>query len=493
MAGMGAVARAQYVAPPDQTYAPPQTYASPNQAYAPPNQAYGPLNGPYAPQNQPYEQASPQQYAQPLAPQQLDDLVAPVALYPDPLLGQVLVAATYPVELMEAEQWLQANSNLQGQPLIDAAQQQSWDASVQALVAMPDVLARLTQDIRWTTDLGNAFLAQQADVMSAVQRMRMRAQGRGYLRSSPQQTVTTQNQGGQAAVQIEPAIPQLMYVPVYNPYSVWGPPAGGFYPPLSYAGPGFGLGSVIDLALCFGRLANWGFGAWGWGLNWLAHTLFLNGPFFNHFGFHNGLGSGGGFEGRSVWIHDPVHRLGLAYPNRELSYRFGGASRAARMVEGRSGNWGRGGGNFGSRDSFRGTPSEAGVRSPQGFRNSRAFEGSSSFQRFQGRQSYSGSPQRYAFQSQGHSYQAQQFRAPQQRFESAQRFQSAPRMSARSFSGGGGGHVGSSLRSSGSGGRSHSFSGSGGHSHGGGFHFSGHGGGGHGGGGHHGGGHHGRK
>jgi hypothetical protein len=109
----------------------------------------------------------------------LDNLVAPVALYPDPLLGQVLAASTYPVEVMEAQQWLQKNGNLTGAQLMDAAKQQNWDPSIQALVAFPDALNLLSNDIRWTTDLGDAFLAQQSDVMSAVQGMRARAQANG--------------------------------------------------------------------------------------------------------------------------------------------------------------------------------------------------------------------------------------------------------------------------------------------------------------------------
>ncbi len=115
--------------------------------------------------------------APPLDPQQLQDLVAPIALYPDNLLSQILAASTYPIEIVEAQQWLQQNRNLKGQALMDAAKQQNWDPSVQALVAFPDVLTRLNQDIRWTTDLGNAFLAQQPDVMHAVQQLR--AQGAG--------------------------------------------------------------------------------------------------------------------------------------------------------------------------------------------------------------------------------------------------------------------------------------------------------------------------
>ncbi len=173
-----------------------------------------------------------------MPPQQLDDLVAPIALYPDPLLGQVLAASTYPLELVEAGQWMQQNGNLHGQDLINAARQQNWDPSVQALVAFPDVLAMLNRDVRWTTDLGNAFLAQQQDVMGAVQRMRVRAQANGRLKSNQQEIVTNQAQN----VVIEPANPNYVYVPEYNPDYVWGPPAGGYYPPLLYPPVTLGFG-----------------------------------------------------------------------------------------------------------------------------------------------------------------------------------------------------------------------------------------------------------
>jgi len=149
----------------------------------------------------------------PLNLQQLDDLVAPIALYPDNLLSQILAASTYPIEVVEAQQWLQQNRNLKGQQLLDAAKQQNWDPSVQALVVFPDVLTRLNQDIRWTTDLGNAFLAQQADVMHAVQDMRAKAQANGKLQTTPQETVTTQTQNGQSAIVIQPPDPEVVYVP----------------------------------------------------------------------------------------------------------------------------------------------------------------------------------------------------------------------------------------------------------------------------------------
>src|SRR5580693_6378556 len=120
-----------------------------------------------------------------LTANQITDLVAPIALYPDPLLTQVLVASTYPLEVVEAQQWLQQNRSLSGTRLMDAARQQNWDPSVQALVAFPEVLSRLNSDIRWTMDLGNAFLAQQADVMNAIQRLRVSAKTNGHLASSP--------------------------------------------------------------------------------------------------------------------------------------------------------------------------------------------------------------------------------------------------------------------------------------------------------------------
>ena len=154
---------------------------------------------------------------QPVTALQLDDLVAPIALYPDPLVGEVLAAATYPIEIAEAYQWVQDHPKWKPSKLMSEAKKQNWDPSVQGLVAFPQVLARLSQDMAWTTPLGNAFLAQQSDVMQAVQRMRAKAQASGKLQSTPQQTVTTQSQNGQNAISIEPANPDVWYVPYYNP------------------------------------------------------------------------------------------------------------------------------------------------------------------------------------------------------------------------------------------------------------------------------------
>ncbi len=267
---------------------------------------------------------SPQAPAQFLSPQQLDTMVAPVALYPDALLSQVLVASTYPLEIAEAAQWLQQNGNLQGPQLVDAARQQNWDPSIQALVVFPDVVNRLNSDIRWTTALGNVFLAQQADVMNAVQRMRAQAMAAGKLRSTGEQTVTTEMQGDQSAIDIQPANPEEVYVPLYNPQYIWGPPAYGYYPPWDYADIGFGLGYGFGPGIYIGGFfGGLGWGGWGWGPNWFHRSIFQNRSFFDRYGF-----GGRGIGVSATWAHDPAHRLGVPYSNSALSHRYGGLSAA---------------------------------------------------------------------------------------------------------------------------------------------------------------------
>ncbi len=299
---------------------------------------------------------------QPLSPDQLDNLVAPIALYPDGLLSQVLVASTYPLELVEAGQWLQQNPNLQGAQLVDAARQQNWDPSIQALVVFPDVIDRLTSNIRWTTDLGNAFLAQQADVMNAVQRLRAEARANGRLASNTEETVATDTEGGQTAIDIQPTNPNVVYVPDYNPEYVWGPPDYGYYPDLYYPDAfGFSFWPGIYIGGFFGGL---GWGGWGWGPNWFNCSIFENGYFFNHYGFRgfggrgfDGRGFGGrGFEGRATWAHNPEHRLGVAYPNRTVASRFGGNFGGRGNFRGSTSSFGRGNsgvnGSFGNRGNF---------------------------------------------------------------------------------------------------------------------------------------------
>ncbi|MGA2213692.1 MAG: DUF3300 domain-containing protein [Bryobacteraceae bacterium] len=265
-----------------------------------------------------------------LSGQELSNLVAPIALYPDMLLSEVLAASTYPLELAQAQQWMQQNPGLRGQALVDAAKQQNWDPSVQALVAFPDVMNLLTRNIQWTTDLGNAFLAQQADVMDSVQRLRAAARDNGRLSNTPQQRVTYEQDNGQNAIVIQPTDPQVVYPPVYNPEYVWGPPAYGVYPPLGYPAFGYGIYYAVGtfLGALFTGLAS--FGGWGWGLSWLSHGLFLNGLFFSHFGFHGysgyGFHPGGSYVTRAPWVHDPGHRLGVTYGSRYAVARYSGRS-----------------------------------------------------------------------------------------------------------------------------------------------------------------------
>src|SRR6478752_6252071 len=157
-----------------------------------------------------------QEPAQKMPPEQLDSLVAPIALFPDQLLATSLAASTYPLEIIQLQQWMDRNKNLKDKALADAVAKQPWDPSVQALSATPDVVTRLAGNIQWTTDLGNAFLAQQSDVMDAVQRMRAKAEGKGTLKTSSQQKVETQTvEGGKNVIVIENADPQVVYVPSY--------------------------------------------------------------------------------------------------------------------------------------------------------------------------------------------------------------------------------------------------------------------------------------
>src|SRR5437667_1048452 len=177
--------------------------------------------------------------AEKIPPGQLDSLVAPIALYSDPLLAQTLAASTYPLEIIQLEQWLERNKNLKDKALADAVEKQPWDPSVQGLVEFPDVVQRMAGNVQWTTDLGNAFLAQQSDVMDAVQRMRAKAQGTGNLKTSAQQKVETQTvAGGKQVIVVEPANPDVVYVPSYDPAVVYGA-APAAYPYYPYTYPGY--------------------------------------------------------------------------------------------------------------------------------------------------------------------------------------------------------------------------------------------------------------
>src|ERR1700739_710828 len=212
--------------------------------------------------------AGQNQAAAKIPPDQLDSRVAPIALYPDPMLAQVLAASTYPLEIIQLQQWLSKNSGLKDTALADAVAKQPWDPSVQAVAGLPDVVKRLADDIQWTTDLGNAFLAQQNDLMEAVQRMRQKAQETGNLKSNEQQNVETKVVESKSVIVIEQANPQVVYVPSYNPTVVYGAPVYP-YPPIYYPPAGYyAAGMAISFGVGVAMGAFWGGGGWGYGCGW---------------------------------------------------------------------------------------------------------------------------------------------------------------------------------------------------------------------------------
>src|SRR5215471_14250656 len=223
---------------------------------------------------EPVASAGPRQQSEGGAPEaqripndQLDSLVAPIALYPDPLVAQVLAASTYPLELIQLQQWLGKNKGLKDKALADAVAKQPWDPSVQAMAGLPEVVKRLTDDIQWTTDLGNAFLAQQSDVMDAVQRMRAKAKDQGNLKSTEQEKVETKTVESKQVIVVEQANPQVVYVPSYNPTVVYGPPVYP-YPPITYPPPGYyaaGMAISFGVGMMMGAAFS---GGWGWNCGW---------------------------------------------------------------------------------------------------------------------------------------------------------------------------------------------------------------------------------
>jgi hypothetical protein len=254
---------------------------------------------------------------------QLDSLVAPIALYPDPLLAQVLAASTYPLEIIQLQQWITKHPDLKGEALAAAVEKENWDPAVQGLAALPDVVKRLGDDIKWTADLGNAFLAQQSDVMDAVQRMRKKASDAGNLKTTEQQKVTTQVVQTKEVIVIQQASPQVIYVPAYNPVVVYGPPIYPYppiyYPPVGYYAAGVAIGFGVGVAMG----AFWG-GGWGYGPRWGygSVNINVNNRYVNHYNRYNNYNRYGG-----NWNHNPAHRGGTPYADRNTANRYGGTAR----------------------------------------------------------------------------------------------------------------------------------------------------------------------
>lgn len=244
-----------------------------------------------------------------LSQAQLEALVAPIALYPDPLVSQVLMASTYPLEVAEAANWIKANSNLKGDALNKALQQQTWDASVKSLVSFPPVLEMMGSQLSWTQQLGNSVLAQQSDTMNAIQALRAKAKQSGSLQSNSQQTVTTQGSGSAQTIIIQPANPQVIYVPTYNPevvYGAWAYPA---YPPYAYYPPGYAAGTAL---LSFGVGMAVGAALWGgcrWGGSSGGNSLTVNNNNYNNFNKNtNSKWDGNRNGGTNDWKPDAQRR-----------------------------------------------------------------------------------------------------------------------------------------------------------------------------------------
>ena len=219
----------------------------------------------------------------PLKPEQLDQLVAPIALFPDPLLSEVLIASTDPLEVVQADRWLTAHKDLQGDKLKAAAEKEDWDKSVKSLIATPDVLRMMSSKLDWTEKLGDAVLAQEPDVMDAIQRLRTKADANNKLTSTKEQTVTKKQDQGKDIIVIEPTDPNTIYVPYYDPAVVYGAWSYPEYPPYYFPAPGYIGAGLIATGLAFGAgyaVARWATGAyfWGGGVNWGGNNLLVNRP-----------------------------------------------------------------------------------------------------------------------------------------------------------------------------------------------------------------------
>ena len=306
--------------------------------------------------------------------EQLEQIVAPIALYPDPLVAQILMASTYPLEVVQAARFAKANANLQGAQLDEELKKYTWDDSVKSLVSFPQVLTMMNEKLDWTQNLGDAFLGSQKGVMDAIQRLRAKAQAEGNLKSTAEQTVTVEPAppaeapppGQQVIVQqapaqvitIQPTNPQVVYVPTYNPtvvYGAWPYPA---YPPYAYYPPGYVAGTAL---LSFGvgmavGAALWGDCDWGHGdvnINNSNYNSFSNNV--NRGDVNRGDGNRGDGNrgdrgdrgrpkdgGRDQWRHNPEHRKGAQYRDASTQQRFNKA----------------GAGNVQSREAFRGRAAE---------------------------------------------------------------------------------------------------------------------------------------
>ncbi len=267
--------------------------------------------------------------------EELDQMLAPIALYPDSLVSQILMASTYPMEVVQADRWAQANKTLKDPELTAALEKQPWDPSVKSLVAFPDVLKMMDEKLEVTQKIGDAFLAQQKDVMATIQSLRKKAQAAGNLKSTKEQTVVVEKET--QIIVVQPADPKVVYVPAYNPVVVYGPWWYPSYPPYPYYPPAYVPGAAA-FGFCAGvaTSAAWGY-AWG-NCNWhggdvdidINHAQFNN-VNINKSKYSNSIGNG---TGQGSWNHNPEHRKGTPYKDSGTAQRYNkGTSRDAQSRE----------------------------------------------------------------------------------------------------------------------------------------------------------------
>jgi len=253
---------------------------------------------------------------------QLDSLVAPIALYPDAMLTQTLAASTYPLEVMQLDQWMDKNKNLKDKALADAVAKQPWDPSVQSMAAYPDVVQRMAENIQWMTDVGNAVLAQQKDVMDAVQRMRAKAQGTGNLKTGSEQKVETKTtQSGQQVIVVEQANPEAAYVPSYDPEVVYGA-APAEYPYYPYSYPGYQPGTALAWGSAIAVGGVWAHNNWG-NCDWDNGDVNINNNNNFNKNYNKNVNKTGTGQGNG-WQHNPQHRGNAPYANKQTANKYGG-------------------------------------------------------------------------------------------------------------------------------------------------------------------------
>ncbi len=258
---------------------------------------------------QAYAQSEPTQPT--FSKEEIEQLVAPIALYPDPLIAQILMASTYPLEVVSAARWVEANPKLKDKALEDALQQQTWDPSVKSLTTVPQVLDMLNKQLDMTEKLGDAFLAQQKDVLDAIQHLRAKAQDNGNLKSTKEQVVASSQDQGNDIITISPASPEVIYVPTYDPNVVYGEWPYPSYLPYYYYPPGYELGTAL---ISFGVGLAVGNAIWG-NFDWHRGYVNIDVNRYNHFNRTN--------INDPNWHHDVAHRKGVEYRDKATQLKYG--------------------------------------------------------------------------------------------------------------------------------------------------------------------------